>query len=168
MVRRVVTGHDDAGRAIVVSDGPADAIPIGAGGLAMNSIWGRDEAASFPDDGTMPTFRGAFPPVGGFRYSVAHFPPGTTAELDRFVTTALAEWADPDHPGMHRTASLDIVVVLSGTLVLELDDGKQVTLGPGDVVVQNGTKHRWRNPGDEQAAFAGITIGAHHELVTSA
>ena len=47
--------------------------------------------------------------------------------------------------GMHRTATLDYDIVLEGTIGLELDNGAEVTLHPGDIVVQNGTRHRWHN-----------------------
>ena len=62
---------------------------------------------------------------------------------------------DPSDPGMHTTDTIDFEVVLEGTIVLELDDGAEVTLNPGDTVVQNGTRHRWRNRG-RQAGPAGV------------
>jgi hypothetical protein len=49
--------------------------------------------------------------------------------------------------------------------VLELDDGASVHLHPGDTVVQNGTRHRWSNPGDEPATLAVFICGAHHDGV---
>ena len=49
---------------------------------------------------------------------------------------------------MHRTNSLDYGIVLSGRLELELDDGAVTSLAPGDIVVQRGTIHLWRNPSD--------------------
>jgi quercetin dioxygenase-like cupin family protein len=68
---------------------------------------------------------------------------------------------DDDEPGMHRTDSTDFGVVLSGNLICELDDGAEVLLSPGDVVVQNGTRHRWRVVGDLPAVMAVVIIGAH-------
>jgi len=56
--------------------------------------------------------------------------------------------------------------VLDGTVILELDDGAEVTLRPGDTVVQNGTRHRWRNPGDVPARLALFVVGAEHANVT--
>lgn len=53
-------------------------------------------------------------------------------------------------------------VVLAGKIGLELDDGAEVLLGPGDVVVQNGTRHRWHNRGTEPATMVVVVIGAHH------
>ncbi len=69
---------------------------------------------------------------------------------------------DPSDPGMHTTDTIDFEVVLEGTVILELDDGAEVTLNPGDTVVQNGTRHRWRNPGDKPARFAVFMCGAQH------
>jgi quercetin dioxygenase-like cupin family protein len=85
-------------------------------------------------------------------------------DFHQFVANSLAPWADPDDPGMHRTATHDYAVVLEGTIGLELDDGAEVTLGPGDVVVQNGTRHRWHNRGNTIARVLAVTVGAHHEI----
>ena len=72
----------------------------------------------------------------------------TGDDFHEFVRDALVPWSDPDDAGMHRSATIDYDVVLEGTIGLELDDGVEVTLQPGDVVVQNGTRHRWHNRGD--------------------
>jgi uncharacterized cupin superfamily protein len=61
---------------------------------------------------------------------------------------------------MHRTDTTDFAVLLSGNVVVELDDGAEVLLSPGDVVVQNGTRHRWRVAGDVPATTAVFLIGA--------
>jgi uncharacterized cupin superfamily protein len=66
-----------------------------------------------------------------------------------------------DDPGMHRTDSTDFGVALSGSVAIELDDGVEVLLSPGDVVVQNGTRHRWRVVGGVPATVAAFIIGAH-------
>jgi len=66
---------------------------------------------------------------------------------------------------MHTTDTIDFEVVLDGTIILELDDGAQVTLNLGDTVVQNGTRHRWKNPGDEPARLALFIVGASHAAV---
>jgi uncharacterized cupin superfamily protein len=72
----------------------------------------------------------------------------------------LAERFEMDHPGMHTTDSIDYDVVLEGELVLELDDGKEVTLRAHDVVVQNGTRHAWRNRSDKPAKMLFVLLGA--------
>ena len=53
---------------------------------------------------------------------------------------------EPDAPGMHTPDTMDFEYVISGRVVLELDDGVTVELGPGHTVVQNGTRHTWRSP----------------------
>lgn len=141
-------------------------------------LWGGDETPHFPDDGSMPNWRTYFPPVGGFRFSTFTLPPGTaTARTDDLTTEeAIADgeeklpgllgYMELDDPGMHTTDTIDFEVVLDGTVILELDDGAEVTLRAGDTVVQNGTRHRWRNPGDVPARLALFVCGAEHDKVT--
>ncbi|HTM33064.1 MAG TPA: cupin domain-containing protein, partial [Vicinamibacterales bacterium] len=72
-------------------------------------------------------------------------------------------YMEPDSPGMHTTPTVDIDVVISGEIVMELDEGKTVTLRAGDSVVQNGTRHRWRNEGSVPATIAFFICGADHQ-----
>jgi quercetin dioxygenase-like cupin family protein len=67
---------------------------------------------------------------------------------------------EPDAPGMHATQTVDYGVVLRGQLSLELDDGAKVQLRPGDCVVQNGTRHAWRNESDQECVMAFVILGA--------
>ena len=159
-VRRVVTGHTPAGKSVVVSDERVDAFPIGDRGSAATLIWGRDGAATFPDDGSAPRMSAGFPRPGGCAIAIMAIAPGGE-EFHEFVADALAPWADPDEPGMHRTATIDYDVVLEGVIGLELDDGAEVRLHAGDIVVQNGTRHRWHNRGDTLARMVSVTVGAH-------
>jgi quercetin dioxygenase-like cupin family protein len=89
-------------------------------------------------------------------------PPGDSTEFDQFIVETLSEFADSDRPGMHSSPSLDFDVVLTGEVGLELDDG-EVLLGPGDIVVLNGSVHRWHNRGSTFAQIVSMTIGAEHE-----
>lgn len=162
-VRRVVTGHTSAGVAVFVSDDDVDLIPVGDRGSATTLLWGRDDVARFPDDGSQPNVSAFFPPPGGSGVAVLELAPEGD-EFHEFVRTALEPWADPDEPGMHRTATIDYNIVIDGTVGLELDDGAEVVLGPGDLVVQNGTRHRWHNRGPTIARVLAVTVGAHHEL----
>ena len=66
-----------------------------------------------------------------------------------------------DSPGMHTSYSVDVVLIVSGQAILELDDGAQVTLGAGDCVVQNGTRHAWRTPTSQFCTMAAAVIGAY-------
>jgi mannose-6-phosphate isomerase-like protein (cupin superfamily) len=177
-VRRVVTGHDAAGQAVFVSDEEVPPVTLALlPGSEFHRLWGGDEAPRFPDDGSVPAHRSYFPPVGGFRFGFFTVPPdgGTGAPADLDVGAALAEMEErlpglaghmePDDPGMHTTATVDFEVVLSGQVTLELDDGQTRTMGPGDTVVQNGTRHRWSNSGTEPAVLAVFIVGAHHNRV---
>lgn len=173
-VRRVVTGHDANGRAVVASD--ERVAPITASltpGWAHHELWGTDERASFPDDGSRPVAPLYFPPANGTRFRFFTIPPGDAAlppDLDVEAAIAefqerlpgLGEYLEPEHPGMHTTASIDYGVVVAGDPVLELDDGVTVTLHPGDTYVQNGTRHRWRNEGTGPAVVAVAIVGADH------
>ncbi len=72
----------------------------------------------------------------------------------------LAAKFEMDNPGMHTTNTVDYGIVLEGEIRLELDDGKQVHLKPHDIVIQNGTRHAWRNKGDKPVKIAFIMVGA--------
>jgi hypothetical protein len=158
-VRQVVTGHDAKGRAVFVRDEQVEAMPIpGLGELAF--LWSADEPATYPDAGNNPAAPGIFPPVGGIRFTMATYSP----EFDVVAPEATPEMhiEEGDEPGMHRTDTTDFGVLLSGNIVVEVDDGAELLLSPGDVVVQNGTRHRWRVVGDAPATLAAFMIGAHH------
>ena len=176
--RRVVTGHGADGKAVFVSDERVEPVTLALlPGSEFHQLWGSDETASFPDDGSRPNGPRYFPAVGGYRFGFFTVPPdggaGAPADLDLGAALAefdqklpgMAEHLELDDPGMHTTATIDFGVVLSGTVVLELDDGAKVTLGTGDTYVQNGTRHRWSNTGDRPAVLAVVLIGAHHENV---
>ena len=174
MVRRVVTGHDSSGKAVFASDELVEpVVPTLVPGSEYHRLWGADQAPSFPDDGAPPAQPTYFPPVGGFRFGMFTIPPagGPPPNLDDVAShmadfeaklPGLLAYMEPDDPGMHTTDTIDFEVILSGSCVLELDDGAEVTLEVGDTVVQNGTRHRWRNPGTEPCHLAVFICGAHH------
>ena len=171
-VRRVVTGHDARGRAVVASDDRVEPITVSlAPGSEFIPLWGSDEPQVYPDGGENPAAAAWFPPVGGFRFAVFVVPPEGAAGTPEDMDAALAEFeaklpgmlatVEMDEPGMHTSDTTDFDIVLSGELILELDDGVEVVLRPGDTVVQNGTRHRWRNPGTVPAVGAVVIVGAH-------
>ena len=154
-VRQVVTGHDAKGRAVFVRDEQVDGMSIpGLGELAF--LWNADEPATYPNAGNNPGAPGIFPPVGGIRFIMSTYLPGVVAP----EPTPEMHIGDGDEPGFHRTDTTDFGVLLSGNIVAELDDGAQVLLSPGDVLVQNGTRHRWRVVGDAPATMVAFIIGA--------
>jgi mannose-6-phosphate isomerase-like protein (cupin superfamily) len=172
-VRRVVTGHDRNGKAVFASDQEVDPVaPALMPGFELHRLWGADQAPTFPDDGSPTAQPSYFPPVGGYRFALVSIPPGAVSvpgDLD--LETAVAEmeeklpgvlaYMEPDNPGMHTTDTIDFGLVLSGELILELDDGVETVLRPGDTVVQNGTRHRWGNRGTEPVVMAVFMVGAH-------
>ncbi len=177
-IRRVVTGHDEHGKAVFVSDELVPPITLAImPGYDFHRLWGADETLSYPDDGARPEAVRYFPPIGGFRFGFFTIPPdrevGVPPDLNMYVAVGelerklpgLAEHAEPDDPGMHTTATVDYGIVLSGEATLELDDGATITLGPGDTYIQSGTRHRWGNPGDVPAVIAITLIGASNEKV---
>ena len=170
-VRRVVTGHDSDGKAVFASDESVPPITLGLmPGAEFHRLWGSDGPQVYPDDGTNPDAHDYFPGVGGFRFGLFTIPPEAEADYPDDMEAAAAEietklpgmmaHMEPDEPGMHTTDTTDFEIVLSGQIILELDDGAEVTLGPGDTVVQNGTRHRWRNPFDVPAVLGVFLAGA--------
>lgn len=171
-VRRVVTGHTPDGKSTVASDTEVDAITLGLlPGTEFYRLWGADEAPTFPDDGSPRSAAAYFPPVGGFRFGLFTVAPDSVAmPKDLDIQRAMAEieeklpgvaaHLEADNPGMHTTDTIDFEYVLSGEVWLELDDGKEVHLQAGDTVVQNGTRHAWRNKHTEPCRLAFCLIGA--------
>jgi hypothetical protein len=172
-VRRVVTGHDRNGKAVFASDQEVD--PLTAALMQdseFHRLWGADQAPTFPGDGGPTAQPSFFPPVGGYRFGIFTIPPAPAsvpvgvdpqaglAEMEEKLPGMLA-YMEPDNPGMHTTDTIDFEVVLSGEVTLELDDGVEKVLRPGDTVVQNGTRHRWGNRGAEPAVVVVFLIGAH-------
>ena len=171
-VRRVVTAHDESGRSVFAADEEVEPITVMAfPGWAFHALWGGDRTPIFPDDGSPPPWTTYFPGVEGFRFSFSTIPPAgaeppdgiepvaAEAEVERALPGLLAQM-EPDDPGMHTSDTIDLEVILRGEVILELDDGAERLLRAGDTVVQNGTRHRWRNPGPEPALMAVFMLGA--------
>lgn len=74
-VRRVVTGHDESGKSVFVSDAEVEPLlPVMLPGSEFHLLWGGDSTPQFPDDGSMPHWHEYFPPVGGFRFGLFTVP----------------------------------------------------------------------------------------------
>jgi mannose-6-phosphate isomerase-like protein (cupin superfamily) len=90
-------------------------------------------------------------------------PPGVTFESGgRELSDKLpgmGDHFDRSAPGMHTTDTIDYGVVVRGEMTLELDDGQKVHLRQGDCIVQNGSRHRWRNPLPERCLMAFVSVG---------
>jgi len=144
-VRTVVTGHNAKGRAVFVRDEKVDGTPIpGLGELAF--LWNADEPATYPNAGNNPAAPGIFPPLGGIRFIIGTYLPGDFIAPEPTPEMHLEDGDELGgaNAGFHRTDTTDFGVVLSGNLALQLDDGAELSLSPGDVLIENGTRHRWR------------------------
>lgn len=170
--RRIVTGHDAGGRSVFVSDEAVEPVTLSLlPGAEFHQMWARDAIASLPHDADAPDGWRYFPPSDGFRFGFFTLAPDSvTLPEDLDIGAALGELEanlpgmgevmEPDHPGMHTTDTVDFDVVMSGEVWLELDDGREVRLGPGDCVVQNGTRHAWHNRTSEPVTVAVALVGA--------
>jgi mannose-6-phosphate isomerase-like protein (cupin superfamily) len=142
-VRRVVTGFDGDGAETFTHDGTAPN-SVAGGAIGVSEVLWVDgpglHVADDPDrDG--PGFPLEPPPHGASARAIRM--PGIPDGADPDTTWLRVEGDDPAAPGMHATDTLDLMVVLEGSVVMGLDDGER-TLGAGDYVVQRGTRHRWR------------------------
>lgn len=169
-VRRVVTGVEGSGRSVFVDDAEVEPVTVGLmPGLEFQPVWGSDRLVALPADGTPADAPAYFPPAGGFRFGFVSIPPegggatpdatASAEELESKLPGLLAHM-EPENPGMHTTETVDFDVVISGEIWLELDDGEEVHLRAGDCVVQNGTRHSWRNRSSESCVLAVALVGA--------
>ncbi len=140
-IRRVVTGHDHNGRAVIAVDEICKNVMSRRPNHESCVIW---STGSFPADNG-----GA--DDGGTRQVATTDPNGTVFRIGRY------------HPGVaarnHRTESIDYAIVMSGEIVMEID-GASVHLRAGDVLVQRGTIHNWTNPGKEPCVIAFVLVAA--------
>ncbi|OYO06454.1 cupin domain-containing protein [Enemella evansiae] len=174
-VRRVVTGHLNGAPVIASDEQVAERSPALGGGITTVPIWGASEPPRFPDDGSPGEHPRFSPPPGAFHFSLFSVPTAeeaanfqfpsdfdaAAAEMEQEVP-GLLEVMEPDAPGMHRTDSIDFILVLSGELTLELGEGVSTVLHAGDTVIQNATRHRWINNGSERAWLAAVVLGAEY------
>ena len=148
-IRRVVTGHDANGKAIVASDERMNGVSAPARPyISRCEIWSTDK---MPVDNSE---EAATAQKKGFvvRHNYVGSGQGTVVRITEFA---------PGAPKfMHRTETVDYAILLSGECDLELDDGKTVHLTQGDIIVQRGTMHAWFNKGTVPAVFAFILIDA--------
>jgi quercetin dioxygenase-like cupin family protein len=140
-LRRVVTGHDASGRAVVKIDEMAKNIISNRPGASSTVIWTTDTfPASNDGDEDLGQRKTGTTLESGTVFRVVRYEPGVA-------------------PRRHRTDSIDYAVVISGQIDMELD-GETVTLNAGDVVVQRGTMHNWVNRGKEPAVVAFVLVAA--------
>ena len=143
-IRRIVTGHDGEVAGVLI-DAPASNAKYPAPGTVSTLIWSTDSApAKIPagrdveDMGAR--ILGTAPPAHGTRFTVIDFPPGNT-------------------PHMHRTETIDYVLVLDGEIEMDMDQST-VKMKAGDIMVQRGTNHAWANRSNARARIAFVLIDA--------
>jgi quercetin dioxygenase-like cupin family protein len=144
-IRRVITGHDQHNVAKVLTDGPATNAKYPSPGTVSTMIWCTDSAPAKMPIGEAIEDMGArmigtAPPANGTRFAVIDFPPG-------------------NHPHMHRTETVDYVIVIEGEIEMDMDEST-VKLKAGDVMVQRGTNHAWANRSDKRARVAFVLVDA--------
>jgi quercetin dioxygenase-like cupin family protein len=144
-IRRVVTGHDADGIAKVLIDGPATNSKLPQPGLVSTMMWCTDSAPATMPIGEAPEDMGAralgtAPPARGTRFAVIDIPPG-------------------NRPHMHRTETIDYVIVMEGEIEMDMD-ASTVKLTAGDVLIQRGTNHAWANRSDKRARVAFVLVDA--------
>lgn len=148
-VRRIVTGHDAAGKAIVASDErlAANTRP-GRAGIARCELWSTNRMPVDNSEAAAAAQRQGFV----VRHNYVGSGQGSVVRVVEFA---------PGSPKfMHRTETLDYAILLSGECDLELDDGVMVHMTQGDIAVQRGTMHAWVNNSDRPCVFAFVLIDA--------
>jgi len=140
-IRRVVTGHDDQGRAKVLIDEEVKNVFSPRAGAQYTVIWSSEGFPVNNDGGADPSNKKIGTAVAnGTVFRIVSFGPGVS-------------------PRNHRTDSVDYAVVMSGEIDMELDD-ETVHLKAGDVLVQRGTIHNWVNKGTTPCTIAFTLIAA--------
>jgi hypothetical protein len=172
-VRRIVTGHNREGRAVISMDGapliyPLKAVP----GTVFHEVW---NSASIPvriDNAPDPTLKPLQlrPQACGSLIRIVDIPPDSLQNaISREAASAAfaeigaahAEVADSRHRLMHRTETLDYGILISGELWLMLDED-EVRLEPGDIVIQRGTNHAWSNRTEEMARMIFVLLDGRY------
>ncbi len=173
--RRVVTGHNSAGQAVITEDGPPPRVAyIGdESGPIFYEVWSTlqtpariDRSSSEPHENGIKLA----PPTNGTRIRVVDFPPEGDSLNDLSPEEARARFAEvgaeyaSSHDGvtsrhayMHRTETIDYGIILEGEITLIMDEG-EVTVSAGDIVVQRGTNHGWSNRSDKNCRIAFVLI----------
>jgi uncharacterized cupin superfamily protein len=149
IVRRIVTGHDANGKAVVASDDRITAVSRKIGkNITGSEMWSTDRMPVDNSEAAAAAQRTGYVK----RYNYVGTGQGTTFRI--------TEWAPGHARFTHRTETVDYAILLSGEIDLELENNEVVHLKPGDVVIQRGTTHTWVNRGPVPAVTAFILIDA--------
>ncbi|CAA0082153.1 Uncharacterised protein [Halioglobus japonicus] len=172
-VHQFVTGHDSEGNAVFLTDTEVAPVEVSMiPGYKTYELWSTEGERSVPHEGPLPGVPGYFPGRDGSVFRMIVLPPMQDGSTDVVVSEAalneidqklpgFVEHLELDNPGMHTTDSVDYGIVISGEVFLELDNGEERLLTAGDCVVQNGTRHAWRNRSDQPVTMAFVLLGAN-------
>lgn len=183
VVRRVVTGHDENGKGVVISDGPAPYVhstPIRPGYFSTDIFRTFETPALIKTHQEETTLgpRRQLPTKGGSVLRINHFPPESNGNehMDVQASKALFESLgnaagssfekNGRHPLMHRTETIDYAIILSGEITMLLDDS-EVLLKTGDILIQCGTDHAWTNRSNAPCVVAFILIDGEYDETLS-
>jgi mannose-6-phosphate isomerase-like protein (cupin superfamily) len=171
-IRRVLTADDAGGESFIAEDGPSPAVRVVAErpGYRVTNIWRTGAAPSdvaAPD--SIAEHQGVSPPEGGTVLRIIDFPPEPKdpQELQRMMQATFGSmYRDAqhaprpgEHPGMHRTETVDYALVMEGEMVAIMDK-QETVLRAGDVLIQRGTNHAWANRSGKPARIAFVLIAA--------
>ena len=172
-MRRIVTGHDSLGKSVFVEDGSApNRITLdGRPGWELSTLWATSGTAILPSAGdpsleittylpSPPGTRLIFATIGSRQDQARNADPETLRAEYNAKVPGLGHAHEKDAHGMHTTDTVDYVIVVAGEVWLELDDGQEMLVKAGDCVIQNGTRHAWRNRADVPCVMAAVMIGA--------
>jgi len=170
--RRVVTGNV-SGKSVVQSDEPLPAYEFKTvPGYEHTLVWVNPTTPDLREEQRFDRYpESVVPGPGGTSLHFVTFPPssvfadpsfdGEAARREALIRLrGLADHFEKKDPAMHKTNTVDYAVVYDGEIWLELDDAKTVHLKKGDVVVQNGTRHAWRNKGTAPVTMLFFLNGA--------
>jgi len=182
-IHRVVTGHDEQGKAVVMSNGPLPTVVEIAAipGTVFHEVWSTADTPAPVGNEDDPTTGPLMlpPPRHGTRMRFVDIPPDTAEYLAHGAARmkeafsqigdekASTVRADSPHPLMHRTESVDYGVVIEGEVTLVLDDS-EVPLKPGSVVVQRGTNHAWANRSGKPCRMLFVLIDGRYDAAIAA
>lgn len=165
-LRRVITGHNEEGKSIVAYDGS----PIEVGNLF--EMWVTDSSPAdnkHKNDAAKRKVKLEPPSNGSILRFFEIFPENPSMSTEELEKNTAARFAAigathcrPDtsrNPGMHKTKTVDYIILLEGEVTLLLDDD-EVDLKPFDVVIQRGTNHAWINKGSKPALLVAVLIDA--------
>jgi len=175
--KRALTGRNEAGKSVFKStDVTSKVVDIDSNpGLTFYELYMTEGVPQLTGLELDPMLKGTigFPGPGGTMFRLISYPPkrpegykpppGVTFETGLKELSdklpGMGDVFDRSAPGMHTSDTIDYGVVVRGEMTLELDDGQKVHLRQGDCIVQNGTRHRWRNPLSEPCLMAFVSIG---------